>query len=342
MANIFVGAEMIFVLLITWICQLYFPIKGRNGILLSCVVEENEKKTTYKKIITNYRLIVSLLCVLFTIIQIVFISLNLVQFSIFSVLGYLLFSTLPLIFYRGKIRSLKSLQNKDDTKKQVSVVDLQKTKISPLNIITYIIVALVFIIFNIITFTKTSATTTDKSYITSNLTAVIILVIAYILSDIMIRKMTMKIDPKNPEDSKVQNLKAKNLMSLLLFFILIPELIAVSFINILSEHAVTSNTTIAVISIMQIIVLIAIIVFSVMIAKVRNKYKVSNNDVTFKDDDSFWKLGIIYYNKNNPNVFVEKRSGMGVTINAGTTGGMIFFIITGLLILFAIIIPFIH
>lgn len=342
MTNIFVGAEMIFVLLITWICQLYFPIKGRNGILLSCVVEENEKKTTYKKIINNYKLIITFLFILFTIIEIIFISFNIIQFSVFSVLGYLLFSTLPLIFYRGKIRNLKSLQTKKDTKKQVSIVDLQRTKISSLNIITYIIVALIFIIFNIITFTKISATTTEKSYITSNLTAIIILVIVYILSDIMIRKMTMKIDPKNPEDSKVQNLKAKNLMSLLLFFIIIPELVAVSFVNILSEHAITSTTTITVISIMQIIVLISIIVFSVMIAKVRNKYKITNDDVTFKDDDSFWKLGIIYYNKNNPNVFVEKRSGMGVTINAGTTGGMVFFIITGILILFAIIIPFIH
>ncbi|MGL5820623.1 MAG: DUF5808 domain-containing protein [Sarcina sp.] len=342
MNNFFIIAEMLLVLIITWICQLYFPIKGRNGILLSCTVEEEEKKTTYKKIIRNYQIIITLLLVLFVILETLIIFFNLIEFSVIPILGYLVASTLPLIFYRSKIRSIKASKNKDDIKKQVSIVDLERIKISPLSIITYILVAIIFIGINLIMFIKGNTISFSKNSTLSTFIATIILVIAYILSDLMIRKMTMKIDPKNPNDSKIQNTKAKNLMSLLLFFTIIPELITISFINALPLNLTNSNIVIAVTSIMQIIVISGIIVFSTMISKVRNKYKVADDSVTFKDDDSCWKLGIIYYNKNNPSVFVEKRSGMGVTINAGTTGGMIFFIITGLLILFAIIAPFIH
>ncbi|MBC8931734.1 Clp protease ClpA, partial [Escherichia coli] len=30
-----------------------------------------------------------------------------------------------------------------------------------------------------------------------------------------------------------------------------------------------------------------------------------------RDDDSFWKAGVIYFNRNDPALFVEKRFGIG-------------------------------
>lgn len=35
------------------------------------------------------------------------------------------------------------------------------------------------------------------------------------------------------------------------------------------------------------------------------------------DDDKYWKLGLIYYNPTDPAIWVEKRFGMGVTLNMG-------------------------
>jgi len=34
-----------------------------------------------------------------------------------------------------------------------------------------------------------------------------------------------------------------------------------------------------------------------------------------RDDDQFWKFGMIYYNKNDPSIFIEKRFGVGFTMN---------------------------
>ena len=47
-----------------------------------------------------------------------------------------------------------------------------------------------------------------------------------------------------------------------------------------------------------------------------------------KDDDrKHWKLGIFYYNPDNPSEFVDKRSGIGGTVNFGSKLGRRMFLI---------------
>ncbi len=40
-----------------------------------------------------------------------------------------------------------------------------------------------------------------------------------------------------------------------------------------------------------------------------------NNRLIARDDDSFWKLGMFYYNPDDPTLWVEKRFAIGMTIN---------------------------
>lgn len=40
-----------------------------------------------------------------------------------------------------------------------------------------------------------------------------------------------------------------------------------------------------------------------------------NTRISVQDDDKFWKLGTIYFNPDDPSVFVEKRFGLGWTCN---------------------------
>jgi len=37
--------------------------------------------------------------------------------------------------------------------------------------------------------------------------------------------------------------------------------------------------------------------------------------MNIRDDDSYWKLGVIYFNREDPSLFVEKRFGVGFTVN---------------------------
>jgi uncharacterized membrane protein len=55
------------------------------------------------------------------------------------------------------------------------------------------------------------------------------------------------------------------------------------------------------------------------------------------DDDQYWKGGLFYFNKNDPSVFVEKRFGIGYTINFANPIGYFILILPIVLML---IIPF--
>ncbi|MCC2279304.1 DUF5808 domain-containing protein [Streptomyces sp. ET3-23] len=43
--------------------------------------------------------------------------------------------------------------------------------------------------------------------------------------------------------------------------------------------------------------------------------------VANRDDDRYWKAGVLYVNRDDPSVFVPKRFGIGWTINFGSRGG---------------------
>lgn len=52
-----------------------------------------------------------------------------------------------------------------------------------------------------------------------------------------------------------------------------------------------------------------------------------DDQITDIDEDSYWKGGLIYFNKNDPSIFVEKRFGIGWTINfANPLGYFIIFV----------------
>jgi len=52
-----------------------------------------------------------------------------------------------------------------------------------------------------------------------------------------------------------------------------------------------------------------------------------------REDDQHWKLGVFYVNKNDPSIFIEKRFGIGFTINFGNPIGVA--VMVGLLLLIA-------
>lgn len=44
------------------------------------------------------------------------------------------------------------------------------------------------------------------------------------------------------------------------------------------------------------------------------------------DDDAKWVLGMFYYNPSDPSTFVEKRTGIGYTLNFARPGGWVLLI----------------
>ncbi len=66
------------------------------------------------------------------------------------------------------------------------------------------------------------------------------------------------------------------------------------------------------------IILIGAIVISITTGQGGSRVKIGNEEKSHLnqlDDDQFWKLGQFYVNKNDPSLFVEKRFGVGWTVN---------------------------
>lgn len=63
----------------------------------------------------------------------------------------------------------------------------------------------------------------------------------------------------------------------------------------------------------------------------------TGSDVIQKDDDKYWKLGVFYFNPNDPAVFISKRVGVGWSINHARWQAWAFYIgILGFVLLTAI------
>lgn len=54
--------------------------------------------------------------------------------------------------------------------------------------------------------------------------------------------------------------------------------------------------------------------------------------VSGQDDDRFWKLGLFYYNKEDPSLFVEDRFGLNVGLNYARPAAKVFVLLMALLI----------
>ena len=65
--------------------------------------------------------------------------------------------------------------------------------------------------------------------------------------------------------------------------------------------------------------------------------KSKNASYSIDDDDSFWILGFIYNNPNDPSLFVQKRFGVGWTINVASTKGKLFFASPFILIIISLV-----
>ena len=61
-------------------------------------------------------------------------------------------------------------------------------------------------------------------------------------------------------------------------------------------------------------------------SRLKSSQTFSSGDANNADDDRYWKLGMIYYNPEDPSFFVEKRYGIGWTINFGHTATIVMFI----------------
>ena len=165
----------------------------------------------------------------------------------------------------------------------------------------------------------------EKSYFTVISLPLILLVmqIMFLFTSEGIKLSGTSISPRSKKTSVKQQLAFRKYSSWLSFVMSGGVTLMMGYFHLQTIHPeITSSLVMISLPIGFLILAFAsVAIFTVKVGqggsrvKVSEEEKVENPFVTSVDDDQFWKGGIFYVNKDDPSVFVEKRFGVGWTVN---------------------------
>lgn len=89
----------------------------------------------------------------------------------------------------------------------------------------------------------------------------------------------------------------------------------------------TVSSMIFALPIFLLITFVSIYYYMTQSKKLNEQFKEANPHESTPGDDEHWKWGIFYFNKDNPDAFIEKKFGVGWTINFARPGAWIFILI---------------
>jgi uncharacterized membrane protein len=149
----------------------------------------------------------------------------------------------------------------------------------------------------------------------------------------MIERSKQQISPRNAEVSREQNRLFRLRWSAYTIVLCIMISLMFTFINFISLNIITvSGIGMSAIMMAFIIpILIGSIFMSLWTGQGGSRIKISedkeiNENVVGREDDKHWKLGVFYFNPSDPALFIEKRFGVGWTINFGRPLAIVMFL----------------
>lgn len=345
-----------FTLLILLVVQLLIPNVTRRNIFLGVKIPEDRFKTDeVKKIIKGYRfetvIVGVILLIISSVIGYKFANEILFMTSIFV---YIVILFLVYLRWNKKAKKLKKEMAWDKLGTNTVIVDTNFSKgIEKEKILSekWMIIPIVIILINTFLSLYMYPSLPDripthwdlagnvdgwmnKSIWTALLMPLTQLFIAITMYFVyyVIRKSKKQINPINPEISIKKNIKFVRVWGIYLLVSTIALELILTYGNM---------TTLGIVSNMKAFTFITLFVSSVMVIgaiiigvkvgqggeRLKSNGKEEASSKYDIDDDKYWKLGnSIYYNKEDPSIFVEKRVGIGWSVNAGTSIGMIILI----------------
>ncbi|WP_404450984.1 DUF5808 domain-containing protein [Virgibacillus necropolis] len=160
----------------------------------------------------------------------------------------------------------------------------------------------------------------DKSYRSLLLMPImqVYLTLLFIFINTIIGKAKQQVNAENPEESMRRNVIFRRRWSAYIIITGITLMILFTLIQLSFIFPINQQLLVIAPLILSIGVTVGAIVLSITTGQGGSRLKTSNGangKVIDRDDDRFWKLGVFYYNKNDPSIFLEKRFGVGWTNN---------------------------
>lgn len=318
-----------------------------------------------KKLRKQYAAITTIVAVLFLALLLFFsIDATEVTMGILLpgfILGYLAIGFIIYFFFHSKMKKLKQGSDWKTDKEERLFVSMsfhrEKLTYSNLWFLFSFLLAIIVIFFTFnnyhlipeqipmqYSFSGEVTNWAEKSYRSVLLFPVMILymTLLFIFINTVIARAKLQIDSANPEISLKQNVTFRRRWSLFM-------IITGTALNLLFAF----NTFTLFYDVNPTVLTIVIISFTLLIiggaiylsittgqggSRVKHGTVTHNGKAVNRDDDKYWKLGVFYFNPGDPALFLEKRFGVGWTINLGRPLAIFIFI---LIIASAIILPII-
>lgn len=359
------------VLLFSLITHVIMPWATRKSILFGIKVPEQAMEDKEVLRLKNRFLLYNFIIGIPAIIISSFLLYRFLNPLLQIIITFVFLGILFLIYlkFNSKSKSLKKEKNWDKMSQKIVAVDIKysrdKSKVGVISPLWYLI-PLAIVIFNLILgivlypnlpgkipthwdFKGEITTYTDKSYGTVLMLPffqLLTLGILY-LSHWSISKTKQQIDPDNPQISLKKNIIFRRVWSIYLFTLTILITLLFTIITLLS-YGIFFKTIKGVYVITLIILgfsIIGSIVISTKIGQGGEKLKLDEEEVLnrnyYKEDDHLWILGnTIYYNPEDSSIFVEKRFGVGWTVNVGRPLGMFIMIMPFIIVIIILIINY--
>ncbi|WP_199425952.1 DUF1648 domain-containing protein [Thermaerobacillus caldiproteolyticus] len=157
-----------------------------------------------------------------------------------------------------------------------------------------------------------------------------------------IKKAKQELNAANPEKSKKQNIVFRRHLSL---FMIGSSILTVTLFFVIQLAVITHIPKVA-LMITTIIVLasqfIWILWLAFKIGQGGSRITTEKGEETLwvdYDNDEYWKWGMFYFNRNDPSLFVEKRFGIGLTVNFARPGAWVFTALPILLLISLLFLP---
>ena len=276
-----------------------------------------------------------------------------------GILLYALVNTLIYYYYHKEVIKIKQSNHWDEGKKQIVVVDTEFSKNKSRKMLAskwWFLIPLALIALNVIMGFAVYNTLPDriathwnvagevngwqrKSYGTIMQLPVVqlFLVIIMYISYKTIGWAKQQIDTSNPEESKEKNRIFRYAWSVYMILSTILLTIMFTFMNmiVLGILKIDSKLMLPIILVITGVMLAGSVYLSVKLGQGGSRINLSRLhekrvSSSSKNDDEYWKLGCIYFNHEDPSIFVEKRFGVGWTMNFGSLGGIL--VLVGLIL----------
>lgn len=333
-------------LLLITLIFLIMPFISRKNLSFGITIPEDQfNSEEVRKIRKGYLIEGSIISILILMVMIVYSLGSSDEEIIYKMLAPALFAELGVfgIVFLNAYRKMKVLKENSEWKlitRDVVIVETSmqdgKHMFSPLWFVLYVVIIALNIFFVMYYYdvmpdqlptnfgfdgVVTHYTQKSIGALLSMPLTEVFLGFIFIIMYYMIGRTKQQVDIAKPKVSAIQNKRFRYLWSGFIVFTGLMMILCFALMQVFMYGPKPSLLIAGIIPLVMTFGMIgAVIVMSVVIGQSGSRLSVKNNkdqepSVFIRDDDRFWKLGSFYFNKNDPSLFVEKRFGVGWTIN---------------------------